>query len=73
MSKDREKLKYKLYQDSDRCGICHEQIFIKDLYSYLITIDHIKPRYYGGTDDYSNLQLAHKECNKRKGHSDGKC
>lgn len=27
-----------------------------------------KPRYYGGTDDYSNLQLAHHTCNKQKGH-----
>lgn len=64
----REKLKYRLYQDKTYCGICKELITIKQLYTHEITIDHIKPRYYGGTDDYSNLQLAHHTCNKQKGH-----
>jgi 5-methylcytosine-specific restriction endonuclease McrA len=31
------------------------------------TFDHIRPRLKGGTDDQANLQLAHAECNWRKG------
>jgi 5-methylcytosine-specific restriction endonuclease McrA len=31
------------------------------------TFDHIRPRLKGGTDDRANLQLAHAECNWRKG------
>jgi 5-methylcytosine-specific restriction endonuclease McrA len=33
------------------------------------TFDHIRPRLKGGTDDRANLQLAHAECNWRKGSS----
>ena len=33
------------------------------------TFDHIRPRKKGGTDDRANLQLAHAECNWRKGAS----
>jgi 5-methylcytosine-specific restriction endonuclease McrA len=31
------------------------------------TFDHIRPRAKGGGDGASNLQLAHAECNWRKG------
>jgi 5-methylcytosine-specific restriction endonuclease McrA len=31
------------------------------------TFDHIRPRTKGGADDPANLQLAHAQCNKRKG------
>jgi 5-methylcytosine-specific restriction endonuclease McrA len=31
------------------------------------TFDHIRPRKKGGTDDRANLQLAHAECNWKKG------
>jgi 5-methylcytosine-specific restriction endonuclease McrA len=30
-------------------------------------VDHIEPRAYGGTDDETNLQAAHRSCNGRKG------
>jgi 5-methylcytosine-specific restriction endonuclease McrA len=33
------------------------------------TFDHIRPRKKGGMDDRANLQLAHAECNWRKGSS----
>jgi 5-methylcytosine-specific restriction endonuclease McrA len=29
--------------------------------------DHIRPRSKGGGDEVGNLQLAHADCNKRKG------
>jgi 5-methylcytosine-specific restriction endonuclease McrA len=33
------------------------------------TFDHIRPKLTGGTDAAANLQLAHAECNWRKGSS----
>lgn len=32
------------------------------------TFDHIQPRSKGGKDTSENLQLAHADCNKRKGN-----
>jgi 5-methylcytosine-specific restriction endonuclease McrA len=33
------------------------------------TLDHRRPRSKGGGDEAENLQLAHAECNRRKGAS----
>ena len=35
-----------------------------------LTIDHIVPRYAGGNDDLSNLQIMCRSCNSRKGIRD---
>lgn len=32
-----------------------------------INLDHLKPKYLGGTWDFSNLVLTHTECNLEKG------
>lgn len=34
------------------------------------TIDHVVPLSKGGCNIFSNLQLAHAECNHRKGNGD---
>lgn len=49
------------------CGICGKPITdMKDC-----TIDHIKPRAKGGTTTMENCQLAHRECNLKKGDAYG--
>ena len=60
-----------------RCAICgglvpknrfetpHATVWKKKRPSF----DHIRPRNKGGLDDPANLQLAHAECNWRKGDS----
>ncbi len=44
-----------------RCGICGQPIL-----GELFDIDHIVPRHLGGLDDDSNLQPAHRVCNRSK-------
>jgi hypothetical protein len=58
----RERLEFILRRDGKRCAICH-----KNVYSDM-TIDHWIPRSEGGTDDLSNLRIAHKKCNAWKGN-----
>ncbi len=47
-----------------KCAWCRKPI---QLNSYYTHIDHIKPLYHGGTNDYYNLVLACSSCNRRKG------
>lgn len=47
-------------------GIC--EICGKPLSKYNYTIDHIIPLSRGGTNESSNLRVAHVECNKLKGN-----
>ena len=35
----------------------------------MLTVDHIIPRFLGGTDAKINLQPAHRKCNTKRGHS----
>lgn len=53
------------------CGICGETIdtSLSGLHPDGPTIDHIVPAINGGTDDWSNLQPAHRRCNLSKGSS----
>lgn len=32
-----------------------------------LTVDHIRPRVHGGSNDYKNLQTMCESCNRRKG------
>jgi hypothetical protein len=51
-----------------RCGICDNPLDIRVPFPNTdsVVLDHIYPRSLGGTNDLSNLQLAHKRCNERK-------
>lgn len=51
-----------LERDGLVCGLCGSDVDLGDVH-----IDHIHPRYLGGTDDLDNLQVAHSFCNISKG------
>ena len=54
-----------LYQEQNGlCGLC-ETSMEPDAYE----VDHKIPFAYGGGHERTNLQLAHPECNRRKGAS----
>lgn len=69
-------LQYLVDRDGDRCGICNRKVDIT-LRSGTSgsrrgpSIDHIIPRSHGGTDDLSNLRLAHWGCNQKRGNRGG--
>ena len=46
------------------CALCGKPIESESE----LTVDHIIPRAMGGATTYENCQLAHKECNFRKGN-----
>jgi 5-methylcytosine-specific restriction endonuclease McrA len=61
-------------RDGDNCALCGEPIDFTLApagrthgRSMGVSIDHIIPRAAGGSDDFTNLQLAHGPCNRRKG------
>lgn len=50
------------------CLLCREAIPESDLFNGdLVSIDHDVPRAHGGSDDLSNLNVAHVPCNNVKG------
>ena len=50
-------------RDGYRCWLCHKK-FRGD---FEITIDHAIPKARGGTNELSNLRLAHERCNHDRG------
>ncbi len=44
------------------CGICRTPVKFEAM-----TMDHIVPLAKGGLHSFANIQLAHEECNLRKG------
>jgi HNH endonuclease len=45
-----------------RCEYCHPEL----LSSAPLSIDHIQPQSFGGTDEADNLALACRRCNERR-------
>ena len=64
---------YKTYignRDGWICGICRSAVDPElSVYEsiWAAVVDHVIPRFRGGTHDESNLQIAHYECNRLKG------
>lgn len=54
-------------RDGINCRICGCAVDLKAKGDLRPSIDHIVPRAAGGSDDASNLQLAHIWCNRFKG------
>ena len=58
-----------LARDGHNCGICGESLggplLVFD--ARAVHVDHIVPFDIGGGHELSNLQLAHADCNIRKG------
>ena len=56
-SKRKKKLRTKLSQERAWCGVTQD-----------LTIDHITPRCFGGTNEQHNLQTLCAPCNTQKSH-----
>lgn len=55
-------------RDGTNCGICGETVDLdrKHPDPFSPSVDHVIPRARGGTDEASNLQVAHLTCNQKK-------
>lgn len=54
-------------KDNGVCHLCNKWVPRAEA-----SRDHVKPRYHGGKTTWSNIRLAHKKCNSRRGHRDAK-
>jgi len=70
MGRSRVNVPFVYHRDGPACGICGEHVDITlrrgDDPVRCASVDHIIPLARGGTDDPTNLQLAHLGCNQRK-------
>jgi 5-methylcytosine-specific restriction endonuclease McrA len=59
-----------LERDGDECHYCGHPLCLHWFQQYpgltLATIDHIVPRFHGGSDRWENLVLACRSCNSQK-------
>ena len=57
-------------EQEGKCWICGKLMLldVSSNHPYFATFDHIKPTTFGGTWDVSNLKLAHKVCNSKRGN-----
>lgn len=55
--------------DGGICHLCHMPVpvDVDPRHDTAPSIDHLVPTAFGGTDDESNLRLAHRLCNNRRG------
>lgn len=67
MHRDRQSLNFIYERDKRLCWIClllGKPAYVKRKDA---SRDHYDPTSEGGSDDYENLRLAHKNCNSRRG------
>lgn len=78
-SRARERLRREMFCDQDgRCHLCDGPMTLRRVPGAhpshtsddFASFDHIKPFSEGGTAERSNLALAHKLCNLRRGTKD---
>lgn len=53
-------------RDGWECQICGKKFARRKVFDSsrsAITVDHIRPQAFGGSDESSNLRLAHRHCN----------
>jgi 5-methylcytosine-specific restriction endonuclease McrA len=62
--------KLELQKTQFSCALCDEALNPDATFPQpdATVVDHILPRSLGGSDDMVNLQLAHNNCNMRKGN-----
>lgn len=63
----REKRDRIFRRDGWACCYCGRSVITKALKLEDLTLDHIKPRSKGGSDEYNNLCTACRDCNQIKG------
>jgi len=54
-------------RDNGICSLCHKWVPRAEA-----SRDHVIPRFHGGRTTFSNIRLAHRDCNSRRGHRDAK-
>ncbi len=52
-----------------RCFYCGRPIFVSSKSETIASVEHIRPRSRGGTNDLKNLALACVNCNNEKGRN----
>ena len=59
-------------RDGPVCQLCGELVNLRAPPWDVLrpSVDHIIPKSKGGSDDLANLQLAHADCNSRRGNED---
>lgn len=70
------RLRYMVHRPHPRVRLSKREIFRRDGYrcqycgqsSAYLTLDHVLPRYRGGTYEWENLVSACPQCNRRKGN-----
>ena len=69
--KDRARVvKTLLKARGSNCGICGKSLDLsikQESNPNMVTVDHVLPKSYGGSNRLSNLRLAHYKCNQAQG------
>jgi|SRR3990172_6933171 len=50
-------------RDHGTCSLCGRYVSLEEA-----SRDHVTPRHDGGRTTFSNIRLAHRNCNSRRGH-----
>ena len=67
----KRKVRALLRRDGDRCWLCREiiDLDLKPPHPRSLSLDHVIPRRpFGGSHALTNLRLAHRDCNERRGN-----